>query len=134
MIEIQNFLFNLFSNDATLQTLVGGSGSDKHVYPVDVNALETFPCMTFEIGTSFENTTPQKTQETNVMIKSYSNISRQQAEDINSRIKLLMRYKSADTSIRLYWSVKADEFDMNENDRLLFVKVLRYTMWTKITT
>lgn len=133
MLEILTKFVSVLQADSTLQTLLGGTSPDKKIYPMLNNKFEAFPCITYEEISSPQNTVPANTQTTTIIIKTFAKNNKKQAEQINARVKTLFNYYHTQTP-RLFWVRKSDEFDNNESDRLVFCKVLRYTVWSNIVS
>lgn len=131
MREIAEKIVSLLQSDATLQTLLAGTATDKRVYPDTVNKFETFPCVTYREEDGSENTVPRNTQVSLFELKSFSNVSLDQVDQINERVKAILKYYSSDTPIRFFWTKKELETDLEFDDRLLFCKILRYRIWTR---
>jgi hypothetical protein len=123
-------IIDILRTDSTLQTLLSGTVSDKKVYPGINPSFENFPCITYEVIGSFDNEAPRSTQEGLIQLHLYTKASKDNLEDISTRIKTLLQYYKIDTP-RIYELNKQSEIDMNETDRLLWGKVLRYTIWSQ---
>jgi hypothetical protein len=115
-----------------LQTLLGGTSTDKKIYPFTVDEQEEFPCITYEVIGGSENTVPLNTQEIDVEFRTYSKKSMLEANQIMERLKVLIRYFGEDIP-RIYWSIKTLEIDNPSNDRNLKGKICRFKFWAKIS-
>lgn len=124
-------IYTILSTDTTLQSLLGNP-ADKGVYPYYVDQPERFPCVTCELISSSENTTPSDTQLSTVEFRTFSQRGISQAENINERVRLLLKYYGSDTPNRVYWAVKTLEIDNPANTRNLQGKIVRYDFYTRI--
>jgi hypothetical protein len=130
MPDLSKTIFTLFSTDVTLQSLLGGTTTDKKFYPEVPQKFESFPCGVYHLISSVENSVPYLTQQ-NIYEFSWFSRDKDNLEDIVSRAKAIFRYHHQQTP-RIFWTKKIMEMDLNETDRLLFRKILRYTVWSNV--
>lgn len=130
MEELTKQLVSVLQSDSSLQTLLGGTASDKKIHPRYNNAVEEYDAIYYSVVDSFENTVPQETQESIYQLEIWTK-SKSNLEAITTRVKDLLRYYTNSTP-RIFWSVKVNEVDLDqETDRQVFFKVLRLRIWSK---
>lgn len=131
MYEIKKEIVRILQSDSQLQTLLGGTAQDKRIYPEKNNILENFPCIVYENVDGMEYTVPKNAQQSHFVLKIFSKNSYDELEQITVRAKTVMKYYASLTP-RIFWTVKVLEMDNSDEDRLLFSKILRYTVWSNI--
>lgn len=124
-LNVKEYLYNLLATNASLQSKLGGTASDKKVYPSFPDREEQFPCVVYSIIDSSTNEVPRDTSITDYQIECYSKLSQLEVEEIADLIKLIVQYKASD-SPRLFFSIKTNEVDDNDTSRKLFAKYLRF--------
>ncbi len=134
MKPVQEKIYTILSGDATLQTLLGGTASDKKIYPSISDKFEAFPCITYSVIAGEFRSVPKYardiTIEFHIYAKSYPNRnSKSTVEDIFARMNTVLNYYS-DTTPLIRYLRQSLEMDVPETDRQLFGKVVRYTAWT----
>lgn len=130
MIATKAKIVTILQSDTTLQTLLS-SPSDKGIYPSIANQkFENFPCITYlEISGGFR-TVPDNAEDLTLEFHIYSKTSPKHIEDIYSRLNILLNYyRTTDTPL-IRWCKQVMAMDMQETDRTLFHKVIRYQLWT----
>lgn len=131
MLELDKKLVAVLNADATLQTLLGADATHKKVLPALPNQFESFPCITYEVTGSRENTTPASTQQTDYELHIYTKTSYDELSQIAERVKTILKYYHS-ASPRIFHIVKTNEVNQNEDDRQLFTKVIQFTVWSYI--
>ena len=130
MEHITKKLVSILQGDSTLQTLLGGSVSDKKIYPVIPDQFETFPCITYDEIMSPENTIPKNTVTQEYAINVFVKTTKSDLEAIATRVRTLLRYYAITNPV-LYLVSGINAFDNNSTDRQLFSKVIRFTVYSK---
>lgn len=111
-----------------LQTLLGGTATDKKIYPSISDKFEAFPCITYEIIASSFRTVPIRVQDISMEFHIYSKVNKQQVEDIYTELDNLLNYYR-NTVQDITYIRQSYESDLNDTDRQLFHKVVRYQIW-----
>lgn len=123
-------IYTLLASGSALKTLLNGSIYDTKIYHSLQNSFEKFPCVTYDIVSSNFRTVPIKSQDITLEINIYSKKDHQNVEDIFTEINLLMNYYKNTTQDIVYIR-HSYETDLDETDRKLFRKVVRYQIWAK---
>lgn len=130
---MDEFLKNLYSHLVSDNTLINllGNKPDKGIYPVNTDSVEDYPCVIYKLIDSTEYAVPKNAQENVIELKIISRKSKKHVEQISTRIRFLL-FEWAKDNPRIFNSIKNTEFDDYEPDRRLFIKIIRFTIWTKI--
>ncbi len=135
MKALEEKIYSYLAADTTLQSLLGADSQDSRIYPDVVNQFEKFPCVTYSLVSSSENTVPANTQDSLLDFRVFTDNSAAAIKSSNlailERLKTLLKYYGADTPIRIWWSVKVLETEEPSDDRNLYVTLVRYRIWTK---
>lgn len=132
MIAVKQAIVAILQNDATLQTLLGGSVSDKKVYPVLANQFENFPCIVYEEVDAPFRTVPKNVQDVLMQFRIYSKVDMEAVEDIYTRLNFLLNYYT-DVVNPIVYMRQSLATDSSESDRQLFGKTVRFMIWTHNT-
>ena len=119
----------VLQGDSALQTLLGGTTTDKKVYPTIPNQFEAFPCLTYNVINAGFRSLPFGEEDITIQVNIISKTSKQNVEDIATRVNTLLNYYNNDFNNIVYMK-KISEADDNDTTRLLFQKALRYQIWT----
>lgn len=117
--------------DNTLQTLLEGTTNDKKIRPSKGDNFENFPCITYEIYDGEYNTVPSNTEQSQIQFNIYSK-SKKNIEDITLQVNALLNYyKQAQSGTRIIYLKRVLNTDINEPNRQLYGKVVRYEVWSR---
>lgn len=128
-------IVSILQSDATLQTYLGATSTDKKIYPEITDQFERFPCIVYyERGSSFR-TRPTSAEDTTIQLSIFSREdtgNKALLENIATRVnELLNYYVQVSTDPRIVYSILENKFDQNETDRRLFSKILIYRLYIK---
>lgn len=119
----------VLQNDSALQTLLSGTSTNKKIFPSIPNQFESLPCIVYSvIGAGFRSI-PFGEEDITLQLNLLSKTSKQNIEDISTRVNTLLNYYNNDFNNIVYMK-KVGEVDENETDRQLWQKALRYQIWT----
>ena len=124
----------IFQADATLQSLLAGTATDKKIYPAISDQFEAFPCIVYDVISGIYRSIPFGEQDIVLQFTIYTNSktssgAKQVIEDVYSRIVALVNYYNNDANNIVYMR-QAGEADQNDTDRQLFAKMVRFQIWT----
>ena len=124
----------ILQGDVSLQTLLAGTSSDKKIYPAIPDQFESFPCVTYDVITGGFRSVPMFEQDITLQLSIYTNAkassgAKQVIENIYSRIISLVNYYNNDSNNIVYMKL-VTEADMNDTDRQMYMKALRFQLWT----
>lgn len=123
-------VLTILEADNTLDTLLSATVSDPKIYPAITNDFENFPCIAYQVIDAQFRGVPRNTQDTTIQFDIYSKTSKQNVEDIYTRLNDLLNYYQ-DTDPLVVYIVQSMETDNNPTDRSLWHKVVRYQMVSK---
>lgn len=115
--------------DSALQTLLNGTTSDKRIYPKTPNQAESFPCIVYAVIGSNYRAAPAGAQDVNIQFDIFSTASKQVTEDVFTRLVALLNYIDNKYS-NIVYVIQTAEVDSNPNDRQLFIKTVRFKIFT----
>jgi len=124
-----SIIYTKLSTDATMLSLLDGNSSDTHIYPFDANKFETFPCITYEEVGSPARVIPQNSEDMVLEFHIFSRTSRQNVEDIYTRLNNLLNYYYTSSPNNIFWIRRTLATDLLESDRQLHHKVVRFHIW-----
>lgn len=120
-------IYTTLKNDTTLATLLGATGSNNKIFPIIPDNFEDFPCLTYSIVDSNFRTTPKNTQDITIEFRVFGS-NKTVCEDIFERVNTLMNYLQ-DWNKSIIYVKQSAELDLPEEDRSLWSKVIRYSVW-----
>lgn len=131
--QVKEKVYLILSTDSQLQTLLGGSSGDTRIYPEFPDNFEDFSngasCIVYRVEDGGFRTAPRNAKDIVFEHRIYSKVSMDRVEDIAERILELLNYISDNNNIIVY-AKQIVETDMNEKDRQLFSKLVRYSIWS----
>jgi hypothetical protein len=143
MPELQEYIITTISSDATLRTMLGGSASDKRIYPDVNNKFEVFPCVTYRIIGGDENEKPANTYQATVEFKAFvsfddpTNTPKTTAEELINRVHSVFRKLNIVTTVsgkvyKMFNTQMTLLIDSPQEDRLLYGKIMRFDCWYQV--
>lgn len=134
MKNVKQAIYTLLSTDSQLQTLLGGTVSDTKIYPMISDTFELFPCITYKNVSGGMRIYPPNVEdlvfEFSIYCKNVPGGGQDKVEDIFTRLDNLLNYYGNQFNPVVY-VLRTVDTDLNESDRQLFRKVVRYRIWAK---
>lgn len=121
-------VLTILNADNSLKTLLGATAGNPKIYPALSPQFESFPCITYEEINGPFRSVPRGAQDTTLQLDFYSKTSKQNTEDVYTKVnELLNYYTDSDQLIQYIKQVMVT--DVNDTDRKLWHKVARYQIW-----
>ena len=139
MFEIEQWLYSMITNDATLKVLLASpanSATPYNMFPIGVDiAPEQFPCVTFsDAGSILNSTTRMRIGRMRLDFWSLNSMS--EIMTIYSRVAQIINFNhSRIASIRvpnnniLWWIYEVSSLDQPDTTRRLFKKTVTFKYW-----